>query len=215
MLKFPEGTHPRCAEAFISAAQGRRFKLVEGDSVSGPIRPPRRSERFPSLSRVEQINGQTAQSKSTESATAGKTATKRVPFDRQEVEYPSERLTLSGGNKIGVQRGTSEAKWMDENLIKKAGKKFTLVQYDSAPLAVEDVLNGRIVAAAMDDAPAMDATKKKPVKIIGGFGMADEQFGYAVRQEDKELLGKINEGLKKLMATPYWGELKKKYLEAK
>jgi polar amino acid transport system substrate-binding protein len=45
--------------------------------------------------------------------------------------------------------------------------------------------------------------------------MADEQFGYAVRQEDKELLGKIDEGLKKLMATPYWGELKKKYLEAK
>jgi len=53
----------------------------------------------------------------------------------------------------------------------KAAKSFELAQYDSAPLAIEDVLNGRIVAAAMDDAPALDAAKKKPVKILGGFGM--------------------------------------------
>src|SRR3989339_997723 len=80
---------------------------------------------------------------------------------------------LSAGNKIGVQRGTTEAKWIEENLIKKGGKKFELVQYDSAPLAVEDVVNGRIVAAAMDDAPALDAVKKKPVTIIGGLRMQD------------------------------------------
>jgi len=52
---------------------------------------------------------------------------------------------LAKDNKLGVQRGTTEAKWIEENLIKKAGKKFTLVQYDSAPLAVDDVINRRIV----------------------------------------------------------------------
>lgn len=118
---------------------------------------------------------------------------------------------LDKGNKVGVQRGTTEAKWIEENLIKKGGKNFSLVYYDSAPLAVEDVVNGRIVAAAMDDAPARDAVKKKPVKIAGRFGMADEDFGYAVRKADTELLNKINAGLKKLMASPYWEELKKKY----
>ncbi len=119
---------------------------------------------------------------------------------------------MSGGNKVGVQRGTSEAKWIEENLIKEKGMKFELVYYDSAPLAVEDVLNGRIVAAAMDDAPAKDAVKKgKAVKTIGTFGMPEENFGYAVRKEDAELLTKINDGLKKLMASPYWAELKKKY----
>jgi polar amino acid transport system substrate-binding protein len=117
---------------------------------------------------------------------------------------------FSKGNKVGVQRGTSEAKWMEENLIKK-GKDFQLVYYDSAPLAIEDVVNGRVVAAAMDDAPAQDAVKKKPVKILGEFGMPQEEFGYAVRKEDTELLNKLNEGLKKLMAAPYWEELKKKY----
>jgi len=117
---------------------------------------------------------------------------------------------LSSGNKVGVQRGTTEAKWIKENLIKK-GKDFTLVEYDSAPLAIEDILNGRIVGAAMDDAPAQDAMRKKPVKIIGTFGMAREDFGYAVRKEDTKLLNTMNEGLKKLMASPYWEELKKKY----
>jgi polar amino acid transport system substrate-binding protein len=120
---------------------------------------------------------------------------------------------LADGNKIGVQRGTTEAKWIEENLIKKGGKKFELVQYDSAPLAIEDVVNGRIIAAAMDDAPALDAVKKKPVKILGGFGMKDEDFGYAVRKDDQEFLKKVNAGLKKLMKSPYWTELKKSYLD--
>jgi polar amino acid transport system substrate-binding protein len=119
---------------------------------------------------------------------------------------------MKDGNKIGVQRGTTEAKWIEDNLIKKQGKKFELVYYDSAPLAIEDVINGRIVAAAMDDAPAKDAVnKKKAIKTIGGFGMPDEKFGYAFRKEDTELLNKFNEGLKKIMASPTWTELVKKY----
>jgi polar amino acid transport system substrate-binding protein len=119
---------------------------------------------------------------------------------------------MAEGKKIGVQRGTTEAKWIEENLIKKGGKKFELVYYDSAPLAVEDVVNGRIAAAAMDDAPAQDAVNKnKPVKIIGGFGMPEEEFGYAVRKEDAELLKTLNEGLKQIMASPAWEELQKKY----
>jgi polar amino acid transport system substrate-binding protein len=118
---------------------------------------------------------------------------------------------LKDGNKIGVQRGTTEAKWIEENLLKKEGKKFELVYYDSAPLAVEDVVNGRIVAAAMDDAPAKDAVSKKPVQILGTFGMPAEDFGYAVRTEDTETLKILNAGLKEIQASPKWDELKKKY----
>ena len=137
---------------------------------------------------------------------------KQVLVAKKDSKLTSEKA-LADGNKIGVQRGTTEAKWIEENLIKKGGKKFELVQYDSSPLAIEDVVNGRIVAAAMDDAPALDAAKKKPVKIIGGFGMNDEEFGYAIRKEDTEFLKKVNEGLKKLMKSPYWAELKKNYID--
>ncbi|MBW2492134.1 MAG: transporter substrate-binding domain-containing protein, partial [Deltaproteobacteria bacterium] len=66
--------------------------------------------------------------------------------------------------------------------------------------------------AAMDDAPAEDAVSKKPVKILGTFGMHEEEFGYAVRKQDTELLDTLNKGLKMLMADPYWDELVKKYL---
>jgi len=137
---------------------------------------------------------------------------KQVLVAKKDAAVTVEKV-LADGNKIGVQRGTTEAKWIDENLLKKGGKKFELVQYDSAPLAIEDVINGRIIAAAMDDAPALDAAKNKPVKILGGFGMKDEEFGYAVRKEDKEFLKKLNDGLKKLMKSPYWAELKKSYID--
>ena len=117
---------------------------------------------------------------------------------------------LNGKKAVGVQQGTSEAKWLKEEAAKK-GWNLKLHYYSSAPLAVEDVLNGRIDAAAMDDAPAMDAVNKKNVKIVGTFGMHEEEFGYAVRKEDTELLEKVNAALKKLMASPEWTALIEKY----
>jgi len=49
------------------------------------------------------------------------------------------------------------------------------------------------------------------LKIIGSFGMPEEEFGYAVRKEDAELLKTLNEGLEQIMASPVWEELKAKY----
>jgi len=117
---------------------------------------------------------------------------------------------LKGKKTIGVQQGTSEAKWLKAEAAEK-GWNFELRYYSSSPLAVEDVLNGRIDGAAMDDAPAKDAASKKDVQIVGTFGMHDEEFGYAVRKGDKELLEKVNKALAKLMATPAWNEMIEKY----
>ncbi|HYH58328.1 MAG TPA: Rho termination factor N-terminal domain-containing protein [Thermoleophilaceae bacterium] len=47
-------------DAYVSPAQIRRCNLRSGDELSGPVRPPRRSERYPSLVRVETVNGQPA-----------------------------------------------------------------------------------------------------------------------------------------------------------
>src|SRR3954468_13496761 len=51
---------PSDDDVYISAAQVRRCELVSGDKVTGPVRPPRRSERYPSLVRVDTINGRAA-----------------------------------------------------------------------------------------------------------------------------------------------------------
>jgi polar amino acid transport system substrate-binding protein len=116
---------------------------------------------------------------------------------------------LKGDKKIGVQQGTPEGDWLKDNK-EKNGWNFTIRYYDSSPMAVEDVLNGRIDAAGMNDAPAKDATSKKPVKIAGVFGEVDT-FGCAVRKEDTALLNKLNDGYKALMADQHWQDLIAKY----
>jgi transcription termination factor Rho len=46
------------ADVYVSPAQIRRCELRSGDEVAGPVRPPRRNERHPSLVHVSQVNGQ-------------------------------------------------------------------------------------------------------------------------------------------------------------
>lgn len=118
---------------------------------------------------------------------------------------------LTGNKKLGVQSGTNEALWLEEN---KAPNKwnYTLRFYASPPMAIEDVVNKRIDAAAIDSAPANDAMNKgkKPIKVAGEFAEGDD-FGVATRNEDAELRAMLNEGFRKLKADPYWEELKAKY----
>ena len=49
-------THSR-EDVYVSPAQIRRCELRPGDEIAGPVRSPRRSERYPSLVRVESVNG--------------------------------------------------------------------------------------------------------------------------------------------------------------
>jgi polar amino acid transport system substrate-binding protein len=136
---------------------------------------------------------------------------KKVLVVKEGSDLSVEEIMAEQGT-IGVQRGTTSAEWLKEQSTQQKGKwNYTLRYYDSAPSAVADVVNGRIEAAAMDQAPAADAAGKRPVTILGTFGMHSESFGYAVRKEDKELLKTLNEGLRKLMDSPYWEELKAKY----
>jgi transcription termination factor Rho len=70
-------------DVYISAAQIRRCELVAGDRVSGPVRRPRRSERYPSLVRVDTINGQAADE-----------VAEGTHFDDLPCAFPSERFEL-------------------------------------------------------------------------------------------------------------------------
>ncbi len=44
-------------DVYVSPAQIRRCELRPGDEIEGPVRPPRRNERHPSLVRVDKVNG--------------------------------------------------------------------------------------------------------------------------------------------------------------
>lgn len=70
-------------DVYISAAQVRRCELVEGDAVAGPVRAPRRSERHPSLIRVDTINGRPADE-----------VAEGTRFDDLAASFPTERFAL-------------------------------------------------------------------------------------------------------------------------
>jgi transcription termination factor Rho len=74
---------PSDDDVYISAAQVKRCELLSGDTVSGPRRAPRRSERFASLVRIDTINGQPA----TELASGAR-------FDDLPAAFPDERIRL-------------------------------------------------------------------------------------------------------------------------
>jgi len=118
---------------------------------------------------------------------------------------------LKGGKKLGLQQGTAEDQWLTEAKKDHKDWNYTRRQYSAAATAIADVLNGRIDAAGMNEAPAKDAMKNgAPVQIVGLFGVV-ENYGCAVRKEDAAVMEKLNEGYKRLMASPKWEELKAKY----
>jgi len=70
-------------DVYISAAQVRRCELVTGDKVGGPVRAPRRSERYPSLVRIDTINERPADE-----------VAEGTHFDDLPAEFPTERFSL-------------------------------------------------------------------------------------------------------------------------
>ncbi len=79
---------PSDEDVYISAAQVRRCELVSGDEVTGPVRTPRRSERYPSLVRIDTINGAPADTVSDGSR-----------YEDLPVAWPSERLTFGDADR--------------------------------------------------------------------------------------------------------------------
>jgi transcription termination factor Rho len=67
----------------VSAAQVKRCELVTGDRIAGPVRAPRRSERFPSLVRVDTINDRPADE-----------VAEGTKFEDLPSTWPTERIAL-------------------------------------------------------------------------------------------------------------------------
>jgi transcription termination factor Rho len=70
-------------DVYVSQSQIRRFGLRTGDKIWGQIRPPKESERYFSLLRVELINGLDPE-----------TARRRPNFDQLTPIFPNEQIKL-------------------------------------------------------------------------------------------------------------------------
>ena len=74
---------PSPADVYVSQTQIRRFGLRTGDMVSGQVRPPKESEKYFSLLRVEAVNGVDPEA-----------AKRRPAFDNLTPIFPRDMYTL-------------------------------------------------------------------------------------------------------------------------
>lgn len=115
---------------------------------------------------------------------------------------------LTPGRKVGAQRGTTGAFWVEDNLIAK-GVAVELVLYETYPEAIMDLIAGRLDAVIQDEAPSQQAARQYPGQLlIAGVIKTYEEFGFLVAKGDpKGILPRIERGMKKLKETGAWDNL--------
>jgi len=74
-------------DIYVSPSQIRRFALRTGDMVSGKIRPPKDSERYFALLKVQDINYEPPEA-----------AKSKILFENLTPEFPTEQFVLERGN---------------------------------------------------------------------------------------------------------------------
>jgi transcription termination factor Rho len=83
-LRAPDYNYlPGPDDIYVSPSQIRRFDLRTGDTISGQVRPPKDSERYFALLKVEAINYESPEA-----------AKDKILFDNLTPLYPMERIRL-------------------------------------------------------------------------------------------------------------------------
>ncbi len=164
---------PSKDDIYISPSQIRRFDLRTGDLVTGQVRPPKDSERYYGLLRIEAINGQDPE-----------VARERPNFEGLTPIFPNERFKLEtsrdelSGRLLDLvapigkgQRGliVSPPKAGKTVLLKNIANAITknhpdtylmVLLIDERPEEVTDMqrsVRGEVIASTFDEPPANHA----------------------------------------------------------
>ena len=162
-------------DVYVSAAQVKRCELVSGDKVAGPMRPPRRSERFPSLVRVDTINGKPADE-----------VAEGTRFEDLPVIFPAERLALGSEDPTvkAIEWLTPFGKGSRVTVVgpARAGKSEALRRI-AAALAEQDGLELSVVLAGVrpEEVAEWQSGPAAPATAVTFAASADAQ-GQAVEQ---------------------------------
>jgi transcription termination factor Rho len=81
-----QGLKPSLSDVYVSQTQVRRFALRTGDYVMGAVRPPKDSEKYYGLLRVDAVNGMDPE-----------TAKSRPYFEQLTPVFPDEMIHLESG----------------------------------------------------------------------------------------------------------------------
>ncbi|MGO9487631.1 MAG: Rho termination factor N-terminal domain-containing protein [Solirubrobacteraceae bacterium] len=160
---------PSDDDVYVSAAQVRRCELVSGDRVTGPVRTPRRSERYPSLVRIDTINGASADSVSD-----------GARYEDLPVAWPAERLALGSENRTleAIEWLTPLGKGSRATIVgpRAAGKSETLRRIFEALKDRDDLDVSVVLAGARPEEIAQwGEASPAPVAALSFAASADSQ----------------------------------------
>jgi polar amino acid transport system substrate-binding protein len=108
---------------------------------------------------------------------------------------------LSGAT-IGVQQGTTGQEFAEEE-----GDAGDLRKYPQGPDAVNALQNGTVDAVVIDIPVAENAENAGNGVEISAAIPTEEEYGFAVKQGETELLGELNEGLKEVIDDGTYAKL--------
>jgi transcription termination factor Rho len=160
---------PSDDDVYVSAAQVRRCELVSGDKVAGPVREPRRSERYPSLIRIDTINDRPADE-----------VAEGTHFDDLPCTLPTERLALGSDDATlkAIEWLTPIGKGSRVTIVGEAhaGKSEALKRLAGALNGV-DGLDVHVVLAAVrpEECAEWRAGELEPVAALSIGATADAQ----------------------------------------
>jgi polar amino acid transport system substrate-binding protein len=113
--------------------------------------------------------------------------------------------------KVGVQTGTTG----DEAVTKLLGKTSTAIKrFESTPLALKELEAGGVDAVVADNGVVIHYIANNPggkFKMVSDKDFVPEQYGFAVKKGNAELLGKMNEGIAAIKADGSYNAIYKKY----
>jgi transcription termination factor Rho len=161
---------PSDDDVYISAAQVRRCELVSGDRVAGPVREPRRSERYPSLVRIDTINDRPADE-----------VAEGTHFDDLPCASPSERLALGSEDPTlkAIEWLTPFGKGSRATIVgaEHSGKSEALKRLAGALAGVEG-LEVHVVLAGVrpEECAAANGDTPAPVAAVSATASADAQL---------------------------------------
>ena len=137
-------------------------------------------------------------------------------FDAQQLIAVKENSKIATFDdlkklKVGVQTGTTG----DEVVTKLQGKNSTNIKrFESTPLALKELESGGVDAVVADNGVVINYVTNNAgakFKTVSDKAFAPEQYGFAVKKGNTELLGKLNKGLADIKADGTYDQIYAKY----
>lgn len=115
------------------------------------------------------------------------------------------------GKTIGVQNGTTGYKYVSGDSNDYDGLNATAKGYASGSLAVQALLNGQVDYVIIDAVPAAKLVQANQGVVASDVVLTGEDYAFAVKKGNKELLDKVNAAMDKLIENGKIEEIFQKY----